>query len=121
MIQFDCDEVKRQLNRIAEALPEDEVSIWLITKKGHLEFTCYVYPRGGFESECSTDNNVEVCVSQVLNKTGVRNSEAVMAMKIKEVNEMRAKLAVLESELDPLVISVHNAQESFKQQSQITT
>lgn len=110
MIEFDCEEVKRQLNRLVDALPVEDVDIWIKHESGCLRFTAYLRGRDGLSSESDSGDNLEVCVSTVIQKAGPRDQKAIFRVKRLAVEKARAELAKLESELDPLVMAVDKAQ-----------
>jgi hypothetical protein len=110
MIEFDCEEVKRQMNRLVDALPIEDVDIWIKHESGCLKFTAYLRGRDGLSSESDSGDNLEDCVSTVIKKAGPRDEQAIFRVKRLAVEKARAELAILESELDPLVMAVDKAQ-----------
>ncbi len=112
MIEFDCDEVKRQLNRLAEALPDDRVDIWIVFEPAGgcgLRYTAYVNPRGNLGSVCDNGKDVVLCVDNVIKEAGDRRSKGIR-LKREAIEKARQELAKLESELDPLVLAIDKSQ-----------
>lgn len=116
MIEFDCEEVKRQLNRLAEALPNDEVAIWLCVNPVGLSYTCYIQSRDGLPCGCGTDKVVAVAVNEAIRTAGPRGGNGIIRVKREAIEKARLELAKLESELDPLVMAVDKAQSDSQPQ-----
>lgn len=115
MIEFDCEEVKRQLNRMAEALPDDKVAVWVAVVGGRVTYTCYVDNRSPYDSACGLDDILVKAVDDCLKSAGSRDGAAAITAKRKQIESARIDLAKLESELDPLVMAVDKAQTDFNE------
>ncbi len=111
MIEFDCEEVKRQLNRFHDALPDDRVDIWLEVSGGKLRFNAYLAGRDNLPLCSSTRDSVVEAVDDVLKEAGPRDSQAKVRAQRLAIEKARAELAKLESELDPLVAAMDKAKE----------
>jgi hypothetical protein len=110
-IEFDAEEVKRQLQRLHDALLADDVDIWIKYVVRNvptpvLEYTVYVRERDGMESVCANDVVAAKAVDEVLAKAGPRGDEAKIRAKRLAVERARAELEKLESELDPLLSAI---------------
>ncbi|HMD52949.1 MAG TPA: hypothetical protein VKJ65_00155 [Phycisphaerae bacterium] len=102
-IEFDADEVKRQLQRLHDALPEDDVDIWVkcIVRGAPaptLEYTVYIRHRDEMESVCGDDSVLAKAVDEALTKSGPRGNEARIRAKRLAVKQAMAELKTLEIE-----------------------
>jgi hypothetical protein len=111
MIEFDCEEVKRQLNRMAEELPQDMVDIWVKWDGHRVEYTAYVNNRGDFASACGTGADLIAAVDEALRDAGPRGGQAAITAKRKAIEKARSELAALEASLDPLVMAIDATKE----------
>lgn len=113
MIEFDCDEVKRQLNRMAEALPDDKVDVWIRWNDSPgrkvVNYTAYVSNRGSLPSACCQDECLAIAVDETLKAAGDRSGLAEITAKRLNIEKARVELAKLESELDPFVMAIDKA------------
>ena len=105
-IEFDGDEVKRQLNRMAEALPDDDVDIWLCYRAHTLHFTAYIQARPPLQSVIGSNVRVALAVDQALNEAGPRDNGASLRAKRLAIEKARAELAKLEADVDPLLLAM---------------
>lgn len=110
MIDFDCEEVKRQLNRLHERLPHDDVAIWIQWKQSDLEYTVYIDSRDQFPSHCGNALIVIDAVTEAISKAGTRRGQDLVTLKREAIEKARIDLAKLESELDPLIMAIDKAQ-----------
>lgn len=115
MIEFDCEEVKRQLNRLADGFPADRCDIWLKVEPSNdiaprrLEHTVYINDRDDLGSECAIGEFLAPIVSEIMARGAARNAKWIKKRR-ELIESKRAELAKLESELDPLVMAVDKAQ-----------
>lgn len=115
MIEFDCEEVKRQLNRLASGFPADRVDIWLKAEVAtehsprRVEYTVYINDRDDLGSECACGETLFPLIEEILLKRDARNAKWIKTRR-ELIDKKRAELAKLESELDPLVMAMDKAQ-----------
>lgn len=121
MIEFDCEEVKRQLNRLAGALPEDRVDIWLKWEPPTFCYTIYCAERKGMPSviESAAADELVAGVDRLIANAGPRLGQDIVAAKRRKIEEARAELAKLEAEIDPLVLAVDTAQADAAKESSV--
>ena len=121
MIEFDCQMVKRELNRLVEAFPYDDVDIWLKAHPGNkMSCTVYLSGRDGLPSESDQDDDLTKAVDTILGKAGLRNGEAKIRAKREAIEKARVELQKLESELDPLVMAIEKANAEDETTSDLT-
>lgn len=119
-IEFDAEEVKRQLQRLHDALPADDVDIWVKYVVRNvpapvLEYTTYVRERDGMDSVCANDALLVKSVDEALAKAGPRGDEDKIRAKRLAVEKARAELEKLESELCPLLSAIDAAKAKQEQ------
>lgn len=116
MIEFDCEEVKRQLSRMSAQLPEDKVAIWIAAIGSKVvSYTAYVDNRRPYDSACGMGDEIAKAVEDCLAMAGNRNGEHSIRVKREAIEKARLELAVLESELDPLVMAIDKANAEAEQ------
>lgn len=105
-------EIMDQLNRLAEACPEDRCDLWAcMLPGGKLSFAAYVAARDklnpAFGYGATPKEAVDGLWATVVGKRGaVSNIKA----KQEEIAKLKAEVAKLESEIDPLIGAVVAAQ-----------
>lgn len=109
MIEFDCEEVKRQFNRLHELYPDDNFDIWVKWENKKVAYTVFLNCRGDLRGHNQTGDDLIATANVVIAEAGPRDGGAKIRAKRKAIEKARAELLKLESELDPLVMAVDEA------------
>lgn len=103
-IEFDCEEVKTQLNRLFNALPAtDKISLWLDVHEGKLSFTTCITPEGRWQNDTlfGYGENPTEAVTQAIAKR--KDVVSLATRKRMEVAKLKKEIEALEKEFPAVV------------------